>query len=161
MVSKDQINRTDLLHVNVIWWNADHKEQIRIKAQHQWLYPFAIYEILQNYNKLGFGITPQPAQMPPSTTPSCIVFFFFLNFSKLSIYLYKHIITRHVFPISGGSLFLFDRKAQRHFINDGHNWRKRNDGKTLKEGRVSHKVSIGHDAWLKTFKSCSCVLSVH
>ncbi|KAG8091397.1 hypothetical protein GUJ93_ZPchr0012g21134, partial [Zizania palustris] len=32
-----------------------------------------------------------------------------------------------------GSLFLFDRKVLRYFRRDGHNWRKKNDGKTVKE----------------------------
>jgi len=33
----------------------------------------------------------------------------------------------------GGSLFLFDRKVLRYFRKDGHNWRKKNDQKTVKE----------------------------
>jgi hypothetical protein len=33
----------------------------------------------------------------------------------------------------GGSLFLFDRKVLRYFRKDGHNWRKKRDGKTVKE----------------------------
>ncbi|KAL5230741.1 hypothetical protein ABZP36_029517 [Zizania latifolia] len=32
-----------------------------------------------------------------------------------------------------GSLFLFDRKVLRYFRRDGHNWRKKKDGKTVKE----------------------------
>ncbi|XP_040384011.1 calmodulin-binding transcription activator 3-like isoform X1 [Oryza brachyantha] len=32
-----------------------------------------------------------------------------------------------------GSLFLFDRKVLRYFRKDGHNWRKKKDGKTVKE----------------------------
>ncbi|RCV46155.1 hypothetical protein SETIT_9G510100v2 [Setaria italica] len=32
-----------------------------------------------------------------------------------------------------GSLFLFDRKVLRYFRKDGHNWRKKRDGKTVKE----------------------------
>ncbi|CAL5365358.1 unnamed protein product [Camellia sinensis] len=34
---------------------------------------------------------------------------------------------------SSGSLFLFDRKVLRYFRKDGHNWRKKKDGKTVKE----------------------------
>ncbi|KAM0863251.1 hypothetical protein ACQ4PT_044732 [Festuca glaucescens] len=38
-----------------------------------------------------------------------------------------------VVPQLGGSLFLFDRKVLRYFRKDAHNWRKKKDGKTVKE----------------------------
>ena len=41
----------------------------------------------------------------------------------------------------GGSLFLFDRKVLRYFRKDGHNWRKKKDGKTVKEAHEKLKVS--------------------
>jgi calmodulin-binding transcription activator len=41
----------------------------------------------------------------------------------------------------GGSLFLFDRKILRYFRKDGHNWRKKKDGKTVKEAHEKLKVS--------------------
>ena len=41
----------------------------------------------------------------------------------------------------GGSLFLFDRKALRYFRKDGHNWRKKKDGKTVREAHERLKVS--------------------
>ncbi|KAM3338213.1 hypothetical protein P3S68_031430 [Capsicum galapagoense] len=31
----------------------------------------------------------------------------------------------------GGSLFLYDRKLVQHFRKNGHNWRKKKDGKTV------------------------------
>ncbi|KAL0431939.1 UNVERIFIED_CONTAM: Calmodulin-binding transcription activator 3 [Sesamum radiatum] len=71
-------------------------EQILLEAQHRWLRPAEICEILQNYKK--FRIAPEPPNRPPS-----------------------------------GSLFLFDRKVLRYFRKDGHNWRKKRDGKTVKE----------------------------
>ncbi|RWW65932.1 hypothetical protein BHE74_00026730, partial [Ensete ventricosum] len=39
-----------------------------------------------------------------------------------------------------GSLFLFDRKVLRYFRKDGHNWRKKKDGKTVKEAHERLKV---------------------
>ncbi|KAL8481203.1 hypothetical protein ACS0TY_027110 [Phlomoides rotata] len=39
-----------------------------------------------------------------------------------------------------GSLFLFDRKVLRYFRKDGHNWRKKKDGKTAKEAHEKLKV---------------------
>lgn len=39
-----------------------------------------------------------------------------------------------------GSLFLFDRKALRYFRKDGHRWRKKRDGKTVKEAHEKLKA---------------------
>lgn len=39
-----------------------------------------------------------------------------------------------------GSLFLFDRKILRYFRKDGHNWRKKKDGKTVKEAHERLKA---------------------
>ncbi|XP_047328415.1 calmodulin-binding transcription activator 3-like isoform X2 [Impatiens glandulifera] len=78
-------------------------EQILLEAQHRWLRPAEICEILQNYQK--FHIAPEPPQRPPN-----------------------------------GSLFLFDRKVLRYFRKDGHNWRKKKDGKTVKEAHERLKA---------------------
>ncbi|KAG0620590.1 hypothetical protein M758_4G228100 [Ceratodon purpureus] len=42
-------------------------------------------------------------------------------------------------PISG-SMFLFDRKTLRYFRKDGHNWRKKKDGKTVREAHERLKI---------------------
>jgi len=39
-----------------------------------------------------------------------------------------------------GSLFLYDRKVLRFFRKDGHNWRKKKDGKTIREAHERLKV---------------------
>ncbi|KAL8137158.1 hypothetical protein V2J09_003159 [Rumex salicifolius] len=39
-----------------------------------------------------------------------------------------------------GSLFLFNRKVLRYFRKDNHNWRKKKDGKTIKEAHEKLKV---------------------
>ncbi|CAJ2677063.1 unnamed protein product [Trifolium pratense] len=41
---------------------------------------------------------------------------------------------------TSGSLFLFDRKVTRYFRKDGHNWRKKKDGKTVREAHERLKV---------------------
>ncbi|GFP83095.1 calmodulin-binding transcription activator 1 [Phtheirospermum japonicum] len=41
---------------------------------------------------------------------------------------------------SAGSLFLFDRKVLRYFRKDGYNWKKKKDGKTIKEAHEKLKV---------------------
>ncbi|XP_020588404.1 calmodulin-binding transcription activator 3-like isoform X2 [Phalaenopsis equestris] len=78
-------------------------EQILREAQHRWLRPAEICEILRNYHK--FRIAPEPPNRP-----------------------------------SNGSLFLFDRKVLRYFRKDGHNWRKKKDGKTVKEAHEKLKA---------------------
>ncbi|KAJ4715747.1 Calmodulin-binding transcription activator 2 [Melia azedarach] len=85
-------------------------EQILTEAQHRWLHPPEIWEILRNYEK--FCLSPEPPNRPPS-----------------------------------GSLFLFDRKVLRYFRRDGHNWRKKKDGKTVKEAHETIKagsVTVSH-----------------
>ncbi|CAN6466777.1 unnamed protein product [Victoria cruziana] len=78
-------------------------EQILLEAQHRWLRPAEVCEILRNYRK--FQIAPDPPNKPP-----------------------------------GGSLFLFDRKVLRYFRKDGHNWRKKKDGKTVREAHERLKA---------------------
>ncbi|KAG7991212.1 hypothetical protein I3843_02G063300 [Carya illinoinensis] len=39
-----------------------------------------------------------------------------------------------------GTILLFDRKVLRNFRKDGHNWKKKNDGKTVKEAHEHLKV---------------------
>ncbi|XP_043725084.1 calmodulin-binding transcription activator 3-like isoform X2 [Telopea speciosissima] len=77
--------------------------QILLEAQHRWLRPSEVCEILSNYQK--FQLTPDPPYKPP-----------------------------------GGSLFLFDRKALRYFRKDGHQWRKKKDGKTVREAHEKLKA---------------------
>ncbi|KAL1204081.1 Calmodulin-binding transcription activator 2 [Cardamine amara subsp. amara] len=78
-------------------------QQLLSEAQHRWLRPAEICEILRNHHK--FHIASEPPNRPPS-----------------------------------GSLFLFDRKVLRYFRKDGHNWRKKKDGKTVKEAHEKLKV---------------------
>ncbi|XP_052133766.1 uncharacterized protein LOC127752443 isoform X2 [Oryza glaberrima] len=54
-------------------------------------------------------------------------------------------------PLSG-SLFLFDRKLLRYFSKDGHNWRKENDGKTVKEAH--ERLKSGSIAVLDCYYAC-------
>lgn len=77
--------------------------QILLEAQHRWLRPTEVCEILRNYKK--FRLAPDPPHKPP-----------------------------------GGSLFLFDRKALRYFRKDGLNWRKKKDGKTVREAHERLKA---------------------
>nr|GMD03920.1 calmodulin-binding transcription activator 5-like isoform X1 [Ipomoea batatas]GME10921.1 calmodulin-binding transcription activator 5-like isoform X1 [Ipomoea batatas] len=64
---------------------------------------------------------------------------------------YKY-FTVHVRPVNlpkGGTVTLFDRKKLRNFRKDGHNWKKKKDGKTVKE---AHEHLKFHSI---LFKQCS------
>ncbi|XP_074338909.1 calmodulin-binding transcription activator 6-like isoform X2 [Apium graveolens] len=55
---------------------------------------------------------------------------------------YKH-FTIYVRPVNlppAGMMVLFDRKMLRNFRKDGHNWKKKKDGKTVKEAHEHLKV---------------------
>ncbi|KAL9238356.1 hypothetical protein vseg_012788 [Gypsophila vaccaria] len=78
-------------------------QQLQLEAQHRWLRPAEICEVLRNFQR--FQISSESPNRPPS-----------------------------------GSLFLFDRKVLRYFRKDGHNWRKKKDGKTVKEAHEKLKV---------------------
>ena len=41
---------------------------------------------------------------------------------------------------TGGSLFLFNKRVLRFFRRDGHNWRKKKDGRTVGEAHERLKV---------------------
>lgn len=41
---------------------------------------------------------------------------------------------------TGGSLFLFNKRVLRFFRRDGHNWRKKRDGRTVGEAHERLKV---------------------
>jgi hypothetical protein len=44
------------------------------------------------------------------------------------------------FFFKGGSLYLFNRRVMRFFRKDGHNWRKKKDGRTVSEAHERLKV---------------------
>ncbi|XP_074320341.1 calmodulin-binding transcription activator 5 isoform X1 [Silene latifolia] len=58
----------------------------------------------------------------------------------LSNYTYFTINVKPVNLPKGGTIVLFDRKKLRNFRKDGHNWRKKKDGKTVKEAHEHLKV---------------------
>ncbi|CAJ1851093.1 unnamed protein product [Sphenostylis stenocarpa] len=43
---------------------------------------------------------------------------------------------------TGGSLLLFNRRVTRFFRKDGHNWRKKKDGRTVGEAHERLKVCL-------------------
>ncbi|KAM1723481.1 hypothetical protein COP2_022355 [Malus domestica] len=64
--------------------------------------------------------------------------------NEIHAILYNHkYFTIHVKPVNlpkSGTIVLFDRKMLRNFRKDGHNWKKKKDGKTVKEAHEHLKV---------------------
>jgi len=58
--------------------------------------------------------------------------------------------------LAGGSLFLFNRKSVRFFRKDGHDWRKKSDGKTVRETHEKLKVHSFTDLWLMVVSPVCC-----
>lgn len=56
--------------------------------------------------------------------------------------------------VTGGTLVLFDRKMLRNFRKDGHNWKKKKDGKTVKEAHEHLKVRFSQ------FLICLCSINL-
>ncbi|XP_077217715.1 calmodulin-binding transcription activator isoform X2 [Tasmannia lanceolata] len=61
-------------------------------------------------------------------------------YAILCNYSYFNIKVKPVDLPTGGTIVLFDRKMLRNFRKDGHNWKKKKDGKTVKEAHEHLKV---------------------
>ncbi|XP_038973808.1 calmodulin-binding transcription activator CBT isoform X7 [Phoenix dactylifera] len=92
-------------------------EKLMEDASARWLRPNEVHAILSNYTL--FKIQPQPTENPRS-------------------------ITLALLPSKDcGTILLFDRKMLRNFRKDGHNWKKKKDGKTVQEAH--EKLKIGNE----------------
>ncbi|XP_027915464.1 calmodulin-binding transcription activator 4-like isoform X1 [Vigna unguiculata] len=50
---------------------------------------------------------------------------------------------------AGGSLYLFNRRVTRYFRKDGHNWRKKRDGRTV--GEAHERLKVGNEEILNCY----------
>jgi CG-1 domain len=76
-----------------------------------------------------------------TTGPFCVLCLIDICYELLYlVYLFSLLVLIFYWLILGGLLFLFDRKVLRYFRRDGHNWRKKKDGKTVKEAHEKLKV---------------------
>ena len=71
----------------------------------------------------------------------------------------RHCLLRVADLPAGGSLFLFDRKAVRFFRRDNHNWRKKADGKTVRE--THEKLKVGQALGLPEQRPACSRYSTH
>ena len=101
------------------------------EAKSRWLKPPEVLFILQNYEQ--FQITQQVPQKPPSNF--CVTCITAVLSSLIPIFF-------DLGSLTGGSLFIFNKRVLRYFRKDGYSWRKKKDGRTVGEAHERLKVCI-------------------
>lgn len=91
-----------------------HIKDALAKARVSWLKNTEVAQLLSCHQALGFEVSQEAPDTPPS-----------------------------------GSLFLFNRKTLRFFRKDGHSWRKKADGKTVRE--THEKLKVGSKDMLNCY----------
>lgn len=105
------------------------------EAQYRWLRPGEVFFILQNYEEKQ--LNHAPPQKPPS------------NFLPLFMYCFLIFHWSCWFKsVTGGSVFLFNKRVLRFFRKDGHSWRRKKDGKNVGEAHERLKVFFLLLFWL-------------
>eukprot|EP00951_Prasinocladus_malaysianus_P038852 scaffold429829_cov49-Prasinocladus_malaysianus.AAC.2 len=104
----------------------DEIKEVLEKAGERWLKTTEVSDILENYKKYDFKVSLVPPNQPPGSNVAYQV-----SSSSSMWSAFMHV---------GGAVFLFDRKQVRFFRKDGHNWRKKPDGKTVRETHEKLKV---------------------
>lgn len=105
------------------------------KARVSWLKNTEVAQLLSCHRALGFEVSQEAPDRPPSETR--------VLQHLISAHLYIRPNAASCFNVAGGSLFLFNRKTLRFFRKDGHSWRKKADGKTVRETHEKLKVRVG------------------
>lgn len=113
------------------------------KGQHSWLKSTEICYLLLHHAALNLKVEKEPPCQPPGKEQSVLE----LGVGSTSAWSNFNVGRVPLLPgyghkcrAAGGSLFLFDRKAVRFFRKDKHNWRKKADGKTVRETHEKLKV---------------------
>lgn len=125
--------------------------EIVTKAESNWLKNEEVLTVLEFFQGKQVAWPDQPAHQPGGTHfplfTGHIVLFCIYSSNGLHLVLVVKSLTAlinfHAFLcllFAGGRLFLFSRKKCRAFRNDKHNWRKKNDKKTIKETHEKLKV---------------------
>jgi hypothetical protein len=122
---------------------------ILLKAQNAWLKNTEVCDLLLHYSEYSLPVAREPPSLPPGKQHGPAL----LLDHKDSMTVVAHPDLTLMGRVGacappGGSLFLFDRRAVRFFRKDGHNWRKKADGKTVRE--THEKLKVGHKRALHT-----------
>jgi len=77
----------DIIHNEIVdqmpWYQFADIQQLQFEAQHRWLRPAEICEILRNYQM--FQITSEPHNRPPSMVTAC---YLYINLHQYILFIY-------------------------------------------------------------------------
>ena len=104
------------------------------KAKTCWLKNTELAKLLRDYQHLGFCVSAQAPYRPPSESMHTRLRFAARPDRTLACYA--------AWLSAGGSVFLFDRTTLRFFRKDGYRWRKKADGRTIREAHEKLKVTL-------------------
>jgi len=104
-----------------------------VRGRVSWLRNEDVVDLLHNYKQYKFRVSKEPPVKPPGARArppalrKC-------RTTKLAVRPRTPPCAQLRAPArAGGAIFLFNRKTVRFFRKDGHNWRKKSDGKTVRE----------------------------
>lgn len=100
------------------------------KARVSWLKNIEVAELLTRHRALRFEVSQEAPVRPPSEHVGAAI----LIASGIAL------VTVTYIRFAGGSVFLFNRKTLRFYRKDRHSWRKKADGRTVRETHVKLKV---------------------
>lgn len=69
-------------------------------------------------------------------------------------YMHLVVLIASFYNLTGGTIILFDRKMLRNFRKDGHSWKKKKDGKTVKEAHEHLKVRVSFKKFIRNILGC-------
>ena len=127
---------------------------ILTKARTSWLRNQEVVDLLSRHRQYGFRVSKEPPQKPPGVCTITVHWCNIVCATSMPIEIHVR-LSAWVVPfgpcmprLAGGSLFLFNRKSVRFFRKDGHDWRKKADGKTVRE--THEKLKVGQSSGLSS-----------
>lgn len=119
---------------------------ILYKGMCSWLKNTEVRDMLLHYTEFNLRVAREPPCQPPGMEQLWHGWRCFKHTSSgvahpNQTYMDVPALTS-ILSLTGGSLFLFDRKAVRFFRKDKHSWRKKSDGKTVRETHEKLKVVL-------------------
>ena len=111
-----------------------------MKGRTSWLKNTEVLDLLQNYREYRFTVSREAPNRPPGweINQRCLPVPGQSSMAAAAAAQACSCLTHCC--SSGGSFFMFNRRATRFFRKDGHDWRKKADGKTVKETHEKLKV---------------------
>eukprot|EP00951_Prasinocladus_malaysianus_P014927 scaffold113793_cov43-Prasinocladus_malaysianus.AAC.2 len=119
------------------------------KARHSWLKCNEVVDILKAARKGGLPFSDAPAVLPEGTKTAGIVEKFSVQaaWPRGVLAFEKHCgaptlcrLDQRTVSFKCGKVYLYDRVEVKYFRNDGHNWRKKTDGKAVRETHEKLKL---------------------